>query len=162
MCKYKWIVAFHGERIKVDASDYFYLSQFRWHLDDYGYARRSRWQNNTTTKMPMHREILGLPAGKCVDHIDRDTLNNSRDNLRLATKSDNGRNRGKPSNNTSGFKGVSWCRRDKKWKANIRVSPKGPYNFLGRFENKEDAAKEYDRAALKYHGVFAYNNLQAA
>lgn len=91
-----------------------------------------------------------------IDHEDRNPLNNHKNNLRFCTYSENSRNRGKPTTNTSGYKGVSWFKRDKKWKAQIMVEGKG--FCLGSFKNKIDAARAYNRAALKYHGEFACLN----
>lgn len=92
-----------------------------------------------------------------VDHINGDRADNRIVNLRLATHSENQQNRRRPSNNTSGHKGVSWIKRYQKWQATIRV---GRRNInLGRFDTKEAAANAYGRAALKHHGEFAMLDL---
>lgn len=96
-------------------------------------------------------ELDQLP--KYVDHIDRNPSNNDPDNLRPCTQSQNIANTDRYKNNTSGFKGVSWCKRDKEWIARINIY--GKNRFLGRFDSIEDAAKAYEEAALKYYGEFA-------
>jgi len=76
--------------------------------------------------------------------------------LRLATPGQNCQYRGFLSTNTSGFKGVTYCKRVKKFQAQIKAF--GKYMSLGHFERAEDAAKEYDAAALKHHGEFSITN----
>lgn len=93
------------------------------------------------------------PEGKPeVDHIDGDKLNNDLSNLRWATRSENQRNRGKQSNNTSEFKGVSFHKRSGKWQAYIKVD--GKRKHLGLFHTKEEAAAVYEEAAKELHGEF--------
>ena len=74
---------------------------------------------------------------KNVDHIDRCKTNNHISNLRWATGSENNQNKSMQLNNTSGVIGVSWFKRDSKWKVQIMVN--GVQKHLGYFESKEDA-----------------------
>ena len=108
----------------------------------------------------LHRVIWCYMTGEWpvsqIDHIDGNPKNNKWSNLRLATNTQNSRNSGKPKNNTSGFKGVSWCKRDKVWRAQIDANKK--VYRLGDFLTKEEAYKAYCKACLKYHGEF--NNLK--
>lgn len=97
--------------------------------------------------------IYGKWPSVAIDHINGDKSDNRLANLREATLSENQHNRGCPITNTSGFKGVSWCRRTKLWHAAIKVSRRSIN--LGYFDRPEDAAKTYEAAALKYHGEFA-------
>ena len=88
----------------------------------------------------MHRFILRESNSLVItDHKDENGLNNQKDNLRPCTTSKNKMNRGKQANNTSGFKGVSWHKRMKKWKAEIEA--KGKIFFLGYFSTPQDAHK---------------------
>ncbi len=105
----------------------------------------------------MHRAILGItdPDTK-VDHRDSDGLNNVRDNLRIATNSQNGCNRGVGGSNTSGFKGVSFHAHRGKWHAEIMID--GKATRLGYFETATEAAVAYDKAATELHGEFARLN----
>jgi hypothetical protein len=103
----------------------------------------------------MHRLILGDRCrGYDVDHIDGNGLNNSRNNLRIATRSQNCANRlNAPSAKTSPYKGVSWKKRNKKWVAQIKVNQRVIH--LGLFECAMDAACAYAKAAKQYFGEFA-------
>lgn len=88
-----------------------------------------------------------------IDHIDVDSSNNCWSNLREATHAENSRNKHKRSDNSSGKKGVRWNGLSKKWLADIVVN--GKLHHLGYFENIEDAAAVYERAARDLHGEFA-------
>lgn len=92
------------------------------------------------------------PKGQ-IDHINGNKADNRITNLRVASGSENLRNRGKPANNTSGYKGVSWIARYRKWQATIKFDGKNKY--LGRFATREEAADAYGKAALQHHGEFA-------
>lgn len=128
------------------------------------YVRRSIRKGLKQTTQYMHYIILSrmlereLSRLERVDHINRDTLDNRRENLRLATHSQNAINRGKHRDNTSGYKGVSWFKRDQKWKAQIVTNRK--HTYLGLFDNPIDAALAYDQAAKELHGEFANLNFE--
>lgn len=95
-----------------------------------------------------------------VDHRDHNGLNNTRDNLRVATRSQNHRNRQKlPGNATSDYKGVSWDKARGRWTAHIKIG--GKAKNLGRFEEELTAARVYDAAALRLFGSFALLNLSS-
>jgi len=101
----------------------------------------------------MHRHLLSAPSGVDVDHRNGDGLYNRRDNIRLATSSQNHCNRSISKANTSGFKGVSWDRQKGRWQARIKL--RGQQTWLGYFDTAEDAHKAYAAAATKLHGDFA-------
>lgn len=90
---------------------------------------------------------------ECLDHIDNNPRNNRIENLRPATIAQNNRNRGKQTNNTSGFKGVSWCKRDGKYGARIQIN--GEYISLGNYTDPKLAHEAYKAAAIRLHGEFA-------
>lgn len=122
-------------------------------------TRNAKDSDQQQGKIYLHRVILQRILGRelkrndFVDHIDHNGLNNQRSNLRLATNSQNQANQGLASHNTSGYKGVSWIKRDKKWRAQISVD--GKAISLGHFDNPETAYAAYCEAAIKYHGEFA-------
>ena len=103
----------------------------------------------------MHREIMHAPKGMVVDHIDGNSLNNRRSNLRLCTVSQNHQNR-RRTYGSSKYKGAWWDKRRNKWVAAITF--KGKYIYLGFFDNEIDAGKAYDRKAAELFGEFAYLN----
>jgi hypothetical protein len=91
-----------------------------------------------------------------VDHRDEIITNNNIINLRWAGNNQNGYNQGKQKNNTSGFKGVSWCKRTQKYEAGIKI--KGKKTRIGYFLTAQDAGHAYDEYAKKHHGEFFYKN----
>ena len=107
-----------GKFAIVDPDDYLWLCKFNWHVvkqDDYFYAcrRPSVGEFRTGRSVWMNREILNAPPGLLVDHRNHDTLDNRRENLRLATYVENGRNRRKLSrrNKSSKYKGVTFYKK---------------------------------------------------
>lgn len=91
-----------------------------------------------------------------VDHINREKNDNRWCNLRECSRSQNQGNRGIQSNNTSGYKGVSWHKNDKKWNSSIRKGKKTIY--LGNHDCRHVAAQAYNVKALELFGDFAYLN----
>lgn len=90
-----------------------------------------------------------IPDGLSVDHIDMDKLNNHIENLRLVTSRQQKQNTGLQKGNTSGFRGVCWSKRTKKWRA--RIGNNGKLQNLGSFDSKEEAAAAYWQASRKLH-----------
>jgi len=142
-----------GKFVLVDKDDYDFLTQWKWYLDVKGYAcRNSATSNGKRRTILMHREVNHTPEGFFTDHINGNKLDNRRSNLRTATNQQNAYNRGENSNNTSGFKGVSWENQKKKFRARIWIS--GKCNCLGFFESPEAASSAYREAANRLHGEF--------
>jgi hypothetical protein len=103
----------------------------------------------------LHRYIMNAPEGMEIDHKDKNGLNCTRDNMRLATVQQNRQYAEMPqTENGSGFRGVIQSRG--LWLASITQHKRR--KFLGRFETKEEAALAYDRAARELHGEFAVLN----
>lgn len=95
----------------------------------------------------------GSFAAEDVDHINRDKSDNRWTNLRPASRQQNEANKGLISRNTSGHRGVSWCPRVQKWKAQCRVD--GALIFLGHFEDPVAAGKKAAAFRLEKFGIFA-------
>jgi hypothetical protein len=138
-----------GYTTLLDFSDWINICGMCWSYQHQGYAQ----SNDNSVLRRLHREILGYSRA---DHANRNKLDNRRCNLRPASPTENGRNKGPQSNNKSGFKGVYWSTRDKVWIARIRFE--GKDITLGYFDNAAVAAKAYDLAAKEYFGEFAYLN----
>ena len=103
----------------------------------------------------LHKAVLGV-TDSAVDHINRICWDNRKVNLRRATTCQNMQNIGKPITNTSGYKGVSWCKGSNSWHATIRCNKKRYY--LGCFKTAELAHAAYRKKALELHGEFANFN----
>lgn len=93
-----------------------------------------------------------------IDHINRNPLDNRRKNLRLASISQNIINSKLHCDNTSGYRGVCWEKRRKKWQASIMVARRQVY--LGYFVHKEDAINKRKEAAKRFHSGFAGQEVQ--
>lgn len=151
-----------GHKAIVDDEDCDRLSQWRWNISTCnGGVYATRWERESGSErrqlVRMHVEIMNPPAGMLVDHINGDTLDNRRCNLRVCTKGQNQMNMRRNSRNTSGYRGVHWNKKNKKWTAMIRVANKKHY--LGLFESVEAAAAAYAEASRKYHGEFGRPDL---
>ena len=109
-----------------------------------------------------HRVVWALCHGSWpimfVDHINGDKADNRISNLRLATRQQNTANSIQKVSTSSRYKGVSWCKRSGKWSSGITVS--GRRKFLGYYDNENDAALSYDKAALAAHGEYAVMNFE--
>lgn len=152
--------AYGTKTVLIDDEDFNRVSKYKWfiHLNGYSYyAIRKQKDGRTIT---MHRFLMGVTGRhNFVDHIDGNSLNNQRDNLRICTHAQNMANSGVQKNNKLGYKGV-WLNkrpdRKKKYQASIMANKK--VISLGLFYTPEDAARAYNAAAVKYHGEFARLN----
>lgn len=152
----RYIPLSQGKTAIVDAADYEFLMQWKWHVIFKKHGSRwyaGRISPETSRTILMHRLLLNAPAHLQVDHKDGDGLNNCRSNIRLATHAENRRNCGPWRKGTSGAKGVSWFKQYSKWQARITVNRVSIH--LGYFIEKSDAIAAYAEAAKKHHGDFA-------
>jgi len=92
------------------------------------------------------------PRNNDIDHEDGNGLNNKINNLRVATRSENGRNRKLQKNNTSGVTGVAWDKKRRRWEARIKIN--GKVRYLGYYPNIQDAIQVRKEAEKKYFGKF--------
>jgi len=136
-----------GKFTLVDDDVYEWAYEHSWYVTQYGYVVRTirkkdavRMENGKKkpTRLTLHICIMGRKNGCVNDHINRDKLDNRRENLRHCTQAENAKNRSLPVTNTSGFKGVSLERTTGKWKAQIVHNGKNYY--LGIFDTPEEAS----------------------
>lgn len=152
------IMLTQGKSTIVDDADYELLSRIKWH------AHRKPKEKNfyaiSSDGRKMHRFILKANSHQIVDHINGDSLDNRRENLRLCERYQNCRNSTKRVGNKSGYKGVFFRKDNGKFRAQIGVRENGSprYINLGHFNSAEEAASAYDAAAKQYHGEFARLN----
>lgn len=153
-----------GKHAIVDDEDFEALSKHRWTASQ---SSEGKWYTmravpkslrvgGKRTKIFMHREIMGAESGFDVDHINVNTLDNRRVNLRVCTHAENCRNGSTHRDNPTGFKGVSFDKGRGRFRAMITFNyrPK----FLGRFNTAHEAALAYDAAAIEKFGKFARLN----
>jgi hypothetical protein len=136
------------------------LSAIKW-FSIGGYAARIN-PDARPVRIMIHRIVMARIIGReltnseIVDHINRNSLDNRRGNLRLATRKTNGQNRAQNRNSRSTYKGVCWFKAGRNWRATISVD--GKQYTVGYFDNIRDAVIAYNLAAKEYFGEFAYIN----
>lgn len=148
----------YGEfKVLVDNEDFKLVSEFTWYIER---QKGNKFRVSTRIKnkiVRIHRFILNVTNSNLqIDHIDGNPLNNQKNNLRICNNKENSRNKNKTLRCNSGFKGVRYEKERKKFRASITVNYKSI--FLGRFNKAIDAAKAYNKAALKYFGEFSKLN----
>ena len=164
----KTIQLTRGKQTIVDDEDYERLMKHSWawvpptgSLSGPGYAvRKGSKRRGEPRTVQMHREILHAPAGKMVDHINLNSLDNRKENLRFATLQENGFNRPKPVMKcTSVYKGVLARRNNPRkngWTARIKFN--GRHVELGRYWTEEQAAAAYNFASRVFFGRYRHEN----
>ncbi len=157
---YRTIPLTKGQFAIIDAADYEWLSAFKWQATwmkntQSFYAVRTRYKPETqsNTSVLMSRQIMGAGKGAKVDHRNRDTLDNRRSNLRMATASQNNCNIKLRKDSRTGIKGVTFHKVNRTWVAHIRFQ--GQIKYLGSFKTPEAAKAVRDEAAQRLHGEFA-------
>ena len=143
-----------GKVALVDDEDFEYLNRWKWHINDNGYAVRTKYtklgfKKYEMKRIYMHREVNNTLDGFQTDHINQNRLDNRRINLRMANNQQNAFNASLSKANTSGTKGVSWSNERKKWCAYIHFNNKAIP--LGRFLDIKDAIFARKQAEKKYH-----------
>jgi len=152
----KYIQLKHGTAI-IDEQDFNRINQYRWHSVFLGKSRTAYATSSHLGKtVYMHRLVMNAESGQTVDHIDGNGLNNSHNNLRFVTPSQNLLNTSKRSDNTSGHKGISWCPDREKYQVYVNIDRKR--KSLGRYRTLEEAIYVRDRAVKEHYGEFAREN----
>ena len=143
----------NGLHALVDDDVYEWASRLRWRVvTNRGNLYAVRGHRSTY----LAREIMGSPRA-IIDHINGNTLDNRRANLRACSTAQNSYNQKKIPRTSSHFKGVTWDKGIKKWRAMIRFQKR--LSHLGSFASEIEAARAYDRAALGCFGQFARTNV---
>ena len=146
-----------GQFAIVDDEDFVELSRYKWHASKSGYSGGFTAKRYIAKYKAifMHRAIMCPPDNMIIDHINHNTLDNRRVNLRICTHSQNHQNR-QQTRGKSLYKGVQWVSRQKRFQASIRKNNKRTH--LGYFADETEAAKAYNKAAKIAFGEFARLN----
>jgi len=148
-----------GQNAIVDSADYEWLMQWNWYAKwsvytQSFYAKNRKRKNGRFINTWMHRLVIGSKPEEVGDHINGNTLDNRRSNLRPATVAQNGQNHRPHKHNRSGHTGVGWYKEGRKWRAHIQVNMR--FISLGYFDTMEEAIQARHDAELKHYGEFAY------
>lgn len=134
-------------RTLIDLNDIDKVKKYKWGLgNDYVSATING------NRIKLHRFIMNCPNDKIVDHINHNTLDNRKNNLRICTSSQNQMNTNTRIDNSSGIKGVNWNKSKRRWQAYITIDKK--YIYLGTFKDKDKAIKARQEAEEKYQKDF--------
>lgn len=142
-----------GTYFTIDTKDFLTVSRYKWYKTPQGYVRSSLGY--------LHRIITQCPNDKVVDHINHNTLDNTRQNLRVCTRSENNFNRltANPNNNTTGHRGISYSFRDNSYVARFSFNNE-TYN-LGNFKSEYEALSALGQARLAISEFSEIDNMQA-
>lgn len=153
-----------GVEFIIDADDYELVSKYRWTVGksnlksrkEYLCIRTSANFGEKKRAISLPKLIMGIESGgMVVDHVNGDTFDNRKQNLRVCSPADNRKNLPIYTNNTSGYKGV--CIHGNKYRARIRVDKKTING--GVYSSAREAAQRYNELAITYHGDFARLNI---
>jgi hypothetical protein len=149
-------VQIDGHNVLIDEEYLSILNKFKWRVKkgNSGGFYLKRFTNKGKRVIFFHRFIMDTPSNMQTDHIDGNTLNNTRSNLRICSISENQWNRTKYKTNKSGYKGVSYYKPNGMWVSQIQKN-KQKY-FMGYYKTPELAYEEYKKKAIELHGEFAH------
>ena len=158
-------VLLDGKTVLIDAESYTLVRAHKWHYNK-SEAKRAglyyMWTHirigNKDHKNSLHRMILGIPVGAKVhvDHINGNSLDNRKSNLRITDSKHNQWNRKIGKSNKSGYKGVGWHKASGKWR--VRLTAHKTEIYGGLFTDIMDAARAYDKLASMHYGEYARLN----
>ena len=143
-----------GQYFYYDERDKKLVDSFKWHIvGGYVQTEIGSRKDGTRKTLRLHRLILQPKQTEIIDHINRNPLDNRRSNLRICNKSQNGMNRGRQNNNTTGYKGVSLHKPTGKFRAYITVN--GKTQHIGLFDTANIAHKKYLNKSRELHKEFS-------
>jgi hypothetical protein len=138
-----------GEEFYFDLEDYDKIKEYCWRIANGRVVAR---ELKIIKIIHLHQLVLENKNNSLeIDHKDRNPLNNRKANLRIVNHQNNIMNSSMQINNTSGFIGVGWFKRDCKWRSYIEIN--GNFKSLGYYNNKEHAIIARLQAELKYFGI---------
>lgn len=142
---------FNGEFFYFDLEDYDLIKNYRWSKKERGYI----YTKQENKYIRMHRLVMNCPDDMDIDHINHNTMDNRKSNLRIVTKSQNHMNKTIYKNNTSGVKGISWDSRKNKWL--VELQKENTKIKIGRYDDFNEAVEARLEAEYKYHTGYRYN-----
>ena len=149
----------------VDDDDYERLKNHKWrakrHYGNKLYAVRYVCMNGWAKQVFLHHEVLGLtsaPPGRVVDHINGNSLDCTRANLRICTHAQNCQNRRHQKNSRSKYKGVKIIEEKSGFRYRAAITANNKLYYLGTFKDEYSAMAAYNVMAIRLHGKFAYIN----
>ena len=152
----------HGiHDVLIDDDDYEKIKDYKWNVlkksNGIYIICTARTADRKRHTLRMQRVIMNCNSGMDVDHVNGNTLDNRKSNLRICTHTENMRNMSKRKNVTSVYKGVYFNKSRNKWTASIRIN--GTLKHLGHYKTEDQAAISYNISAVKYFGEFARPNI---
>lgn len=142
----------NGQFAIVDDEDFELVSRYKWHT----MASKDKSHIYAASRLRMHRLIIDAPPDMFVDHINGDTLDNRRCNLRLCTNAQNQQNTGSRGG-SSRYKGVSFNKKSGKWIGAFLFE--GRRYYCGLWDSEDDCARAVDKKRGEVCGTFASKNL---
>ena len=145
-----------GRSFIFDKEDYEKIKLYYWRVHHHNYVSMTIYDKKTKSnkQYSLHRFLMNPNDIQEVDHINHNTLDNRKSNLRIVTVAQNQMNSIISTKNKSGVKGVDWDKQVNKWRVRISVNRKRI--SLGTFVSYEDAVKCRKDAELKYYGDYRY------
>mgnify|MGYP001591247148 FL=1 len=132
-----------GKTALIDDEEIPLVQRYRWcavyakHTKSYYAVSSMKSKTGDWRNMRMHRLIMNCPKDKQVDHINHDTLDNRKINLRIVNNAENNQNRRAQSGSKSEIRGVTWRADTQKW--HVRVELNGKKHCFGQYLNLKDA-----------------------
>lgn len=146
-----FVIACDGRETLISDEDWHDFSRHSWYVDNYGYALNGH-------RKKMHKLVVACDdKDKVVHHINSNTLDNRRQNLTIATRSENAHQKLKQKNASSKYFGVCYLKGLKKWQASFYKG--GVKYYVGVFDTEREAALAYNAKALEIYGKFANLNV---
>lgn len=153
----------NGMKAIIDSEDWDKIKHITWGYG-YGSAKKTGYSQyvggrpkKSSSQILLHRFVMNTPKGMVTDHINGNKLDNRKSNLRICTPAQNSMNSKKHIIQSSKYKGVSWYKRDKCWRAYVNFGRRQIH--LGYFAKEIDAVKAYNKRAKEVHKEFACLNI---